>query len=166
MNRRLFLLFPDREHALQATEELIASGFDRAHMHAIARQDIPLDGLPESSPEQRTDLARQLEFWAWRFNLALFFAALLALGALLLTGNSGWWLPVVVMAVSFLLGQRFSRLPNTHLDEFADAIHHGEILLMVDVEPKQIQAIEHRVRQRHPEAVTGGSSWLIPAFHL
>ena len=166
MTRRLFFLFPDREHALQAAKELVSSGFDSARMHTIARNDIPLDGLPDSSSEQRTDLARRLEFWTWRFNLALFFASLLALVSLVITGNGWWWLPLVLMTGSFLLGQRFSHVPNAHLDEFADAIHHGEILLMVDVDANQINAIEHRLRRRHPEAVPGESSWHIPALGL
>lgn len=72
MNQRLFFLFPDREHTLQAVNELVESGIDRSRMHTITRNDIPLDGLPESTPGQRLDLANQLEFWAWRLNLALF----------------------------------------------------------------------------------------------
>jgi len=166
MNQRLFFLFPDREHALQAVNELIESGTDRAHMHTISRNDIPLDGLPKSTAGQRRDLAERLEFWGWNLNLILFFVLLLTLAGLLATGNGWWWLPLAVAIGSFLLGLRFTHVPNTHLDEFSDAIHHGEILLMVDVNANRVNAIEHRLRRHHPEAVPGGASWNIPAFGL
>ncbi len=166
MTRRLFFLFPDREHALRAVQELVDSGVDRARMHTVARDDIALDGLPEASPQQRRDLASRIEYWGWRLDLALFFGALLALIGLLASGNAWWWLPLLVMAGAYLAGQRFTRLPNAHLDEFAEAIHHGEILLMVDVDANDIEAVEQRVRKRHPEAVAGGSTWTLPAFDL
>jgi len=166
MNRRLFFLFPDREHALQAVDELVASGVDRARMHTIARDDIPLDDLPKSTSRQRKALAKWLEFWAWRADLVVFFVSLLAFIALLIIGSGWWWLPLVLAVGSYLAGEHFTHLPNTHRDEFAEAIHHGEILLMVDVDAKQISVIEHRLRRHHPEAVPGGATWSIPAFDL
>jgi hypothetical protein len=62
----------------------------------------------------------------------------------------------------FLLGASFTHLPNTHLSEFADALKHGEILLMVDASSEQANEVEHCVQDHHPEAVAGGSSWNTP----
>jgi len=54
------------------------------------------------------------------------------------------------------------QLPDTHLSEFADALKHGEILLMVDAVSEQANELEHCVQDHHPEAVAGGSSWNTP----
>ena len=53
-----------------------------------------------------------------------------------------------------------------HLDEFRDAMAHGEILLMVDVPEQQVADIENLVHHHHPEATVGGVSWGTPAFGL
>jgi hypothetical protein len=166
MKQRLFFLFPDREHTLQAVNELVESGIERSRMHTIARDDISLDGLPESTPALRMDRARQLEFWAWRLDLAVFFISLVVFAGLAAIGNGWWWLPLVIAIGSYLLGQHFTHIPNAHIDEFSDAIHHGEILLMVDVDASQVNDIEHRLRRHHPEAMPGGASWHIPAFDI
>ncbi len=42
---------------------------------------------------------------------------------------------------TFLAGLRFTYVPNTHLREFADAIHHGKLVLMADVETNQVASI-------------------------
>jgi pheromone shutdown protein TraB len=55
-------------------------------------------------------------------------------------------------------------MPMVHLDEFHDALRHGELLLMVDVSRDCVEDVEELMRRRHPEAVTGGSVWTPDAF--
>ncbi|MCO6414343.1 MAG: hypothetical protein J5I92_16535 [Thiogranum sp.] len=166
MNQRLFFLFPDRDHTLSAVEELIQCGFRREDMHSIANSGVALDGLPLGTAGQMHDHAAAIEFWGWRINLLLFFAAAAGFAALLLTGATWGWLllPLAVMAATLLAGLRFARTPNVHVSEFRDALAHGEILLMVDVPQTRVHEVENRVQQHHPEAVPGGSSWNIPAL--
>ena len=78
--------------------------------------------------------------------------------------NAGLWMlhPLGPMLVSFLLGERFTHLPNTHLSEFTDAMKHGDILLMVDASPERANEVEHCIQDHYPEAVAGGSSWNTP----
>jgi hypothetical protein len=64
-----------------------------------------------------------------------------------------------------ILGDRFAHVPNVHLQEFRDALRHGEILLMIDVPQQRVDEVEYRVLARHPEAVAGGSSWNAPLLH-
>jgi hypothetical protein len=165
MNLRLFFLFPDREHALRAVNDLGRNGLDTDCIHTLARPGVSLHGLPESNRRQRADAAGRIEFWAWRANLAVFFLAALAL-ALMVFQQAGLWLllPLMVMVVSFVLGERFTHIPNTHLDEFRDALEHGEILLMIDTPTQRVDEIEYRMHRHHPEAVPGGSSWTLPAL--
>lgn len=55
-------------------------------------------------------------------------------------------------------------MPTTHLDEFHEALRHGELLLMVDVSRDCVEDVEELMRRRHPEAVNGGSGWTPDAF--
>jgi hypothetical protein len=161
MNRRLYFLLPDRAHALSVVNELAGSGLDLEQMHALAGEQVSLEGLPEASDAQRHDLARHLETFLWDSNLVVFGVALGALLTLgLSSGLTAWLLlPLAIMLASFLAGLRFTRLPNVHLDEFRDALSHGEILLMVDVPVARVADIENRVHRHHPEAAVGGVGW-------
>jgi hypothetical protein len=163
MNQRLYFLLPDREHTLDVVNELVERGFDTRQMHTLAGKGLSTEGLPASDNMLRSDLAGHLEFWGWRSNLTLFFISALALLTMLFM-NAGLWmlLPLGLMVATFLLGERFTHLPNTHLSEFSDALKHGEMLLMVDTSSRQANEVEHCVQDHHPEALAGGSSWNAP----
>ena len=166
--RRLYFLFPDVDHARGVTRELVQAGVDEHHIHAVARDGVDLTSLPEATVRQRQDAAGRIEAVAWNTNLALFAAATVALlAALFLTSV---WLAVgalLVMATTFLGGAWFAlRVPDVHLDEFREAIAHGEIVLMVDVPPKRVAEIEDLVHRRHPEANVGGVGWSIEGLGI
>jgi hypothetical protein len=166
MNQRLYFLLPDREHTLRIVNELREQGFQTTHMHTLAGKGQTAENLPGSDSHQRNDLAGRIEYWAWRADLVLFFLAAIAV-VVMVFQHAGLWvlLPLAVMVATFLLGERFTHLPNVHLHEFRDALRHGEILLMVDVPRERVSEIEYRVRAHHPEAVAGGSSWNLPALN-
>ena len=168
MKRRLYFLLPDTEHTRAVVDELEASGIDRKHMHVIAAQGVDLEGLPVATRKQRRDLGARLEALFWDGNLVLFFIALLVLIVLALMQVSWYWLllPAAIMLATFLSGVEFTHhIPNVHLSEFSDAIHHREILLMVDVPVRKVAQVETMVHRHHPEAVTGGVGWHVDALH-
>lgn len=70
------------------------------------------------------------------------------------------------MARTFLGGRYFTHIPDTHLNEFRDALAHGEILLMIDVPGTRVAEIEDRVHKHRPEAAIGGVGWSTAAFCL
>ena len=138
-------------------------------MHVIAAQGVDLEGLPDATRNQRQDLGARLEAIAWDGNLMLFFIALLALIVLALMQVSWYWLlfPLAAMLATFLAGMEFTRrLPHVHLSEFTDAIHHREILLMVDVPMGQVARVEELVHRHPPEVVAGGVGWHADALHI
>jgi len=164
MKRRLYFLLPDNSHASAVVEELEQNGIDRRHIHAIAGQGSDAGGLPQSTPQQRGDMAARVEKIFWVGNLIVFFMALLLLIVMVLLQSGGIWvlLPAAIMLASFLAGVVFtSRVPNVHLDEFRDALRHAEVLLMVDVPVQQVARVENMVHRRHPEAAVGGVGWSI-----
>ena len=150
MERRLYFLFPDREQASATLADLESAGLKGHQLHLV------------ESPEDTRDFQREerIARLAWRLNLGFFALAGLALLILLWQGQLLWsLLPLALMVASFLLGERFTHLPDVQMEEFRDALHHGEVLLMVDVPRERVAEIEHRVSGRHPEAVPGGTRW-------
>jgi hypothetical protein len=168
MKRRLYFLLPDRAHALSVVDELAHESISIENIHALGSKGTQLDGLPIASPRQFSDAASHLESFLWNANLLSFFVAIGIFMVLLFTTGWSLWLlvPAAITMANFLAGLRFTRLPNTHLDEFRDALAHGEILLMVDVPEQRVADIEDQVHHHHPEATVGGVCWGAPAFGL
>ena len=167
MKRRLYFLLPDVTHTRALADELEAEGIPRRQIHVVAGQNVDLEGLPTDPEDPGNDPDARLESVFWNGNLAVFFVALIGLFVLALLQVSAFWLlvPVAVMLVSLISGALFaSHVPNVHLSEFSDALHHQEILLMVDVPRGDVSRIEEFVHRRHPEAVPGGAGWHIDAL--
>ena len=166
MKRRLYFLFSDTGQARKALADLDGLGVDPEHMHVLARPDVDLSGLPPATERQRHDILKRLEQTLWGGNLALFGAAFAGLVLAVVFGSvAGMVLAVAVMIASFTGGALFAlRMPMVHLDEFQEALRHGELLLMVDVSRDCVEDVEELMRRRHPEAVAGGSGWTPDAF--
>ena len=166
MKRRLYFLFSDTGQARSAVADLAGLGVDAEHMHVLARPGMDLRGLPPATERQRSDILKRLEQTLWGGNLALFGAAFAGLVLAVVFGSvAGMVLAVAVMIASFTGGALFAlRMPMVHLDEFQEALRHGELLLMVDVSRDCVEDVEELMRRRHPEAVAGGSAWTPDAF--
>lgn len=168
MKRRLYFLLPDVPHTRTVAADLGAAGIAPAQMHALARPDIDLGDLPGANSRQRHNTTGKIDRMFWNANLLLFFIALMLSFALLVRGLASWAvLPALVALASFLAGNRYTTvLPGVHLDEFNDALQHGEILLMVDVPRRRVAEVEDIMQRHHPEASVGGVGWTIQALGL
>ena len=163
MKRRLYFLFPYPSQVRRVVQELNDAGIDSKSMHTVARDEALLEDLPKATLRQRSDAVWRLEWISWNTNLLIFVVALLGLLVSLAYNFMGWAIAcVIVMAVTFSLGEWFtSHVPNVHLAEFADALSHREILLMVDVPVWRVREVEEFVHKHHPEAAIGGVGWTI-----
>jgi hypothetical protein len=161
MSRRLYFLFPDTTQTKNAVEHLESLGIETERMHTVARHDVDLSGLPVATDRQRRDRLGRLENGLWRGNLLVFGLAVLGLAAAGLTNHPLLALAAIAVMVATVAGGAWFaiRLPHVHLAEFSQAIHHGEILLMVDVSRNCVDDVEALMQNRHPEAVAGGSDW-------
>jgi cobalamin biosynthesis protein CobD/CbiB len=166
MKRRLYFLFSDTGQARSAVADLDGLGVDPEHMHVLARPGTDLSGLPPATERQRRDVLKRLDKTLWGGNLVLFGVAFAVLILAMVFGNAvGMVLAMAVMIASLTAGALFAmRLPSIHLDEFHEALHHGELLLMVDVSRDGMEDVEELMRRRHPEAVAGGSGWTPDVF--
>lgn len=165
---RLYFLLPNEETAQQLVPGLLNSGINKDNIHALVRNSRPGSDLPSTTKWQRMDLSHMIESVAWNTNLLVFFLALASLPVfLLLDMNIPAILSIVVMAVSFILGDAFALLiPKVHLNEFEHALSHGEVLLMVDTSRKNSARIEDLISRHYPAAVPGGSCWTINAIGI
>ena len=167
MLRRLFFLFPDEPHAQRVVNQLVSLNIPKRRIHAIARS-VELKSLPQATQRQKNDTAFRIEWFLWRANLVVFGLALTALVIALVAGDFIWAIiSLVIMAVTFIAAEQFVvHVPDVHLNEFTDALSHGEVLLMIDVPSSRVAEIEDFVHHKFPEAVTGGVSWSMDAFGL
>ena len=161
MKRRLYYLLPDALHAEKLVEDLGGMAVSKQDVHAVVKDDQSLNGIDDIHSATENDQDYFVEWFLWRINLALFFVALVAFVAILVWSPGMLLiLPVVIMIGTFASGLIFVlRLPNVHLNEFQPALQHGEVLLMIDVPPSEVESMDHRVHRKHPEVVTGGVCW-------
>ncbi len=161
MKRRLYYLLPDRSHAEKLIEDLGDSTVPQEDIHAVSKSDQHLKGIENLHSITENDRDYFVEWFLWRINLLIFFAALIAFIAILIWNPSLWLiLPLLIMLVAFFSGLMFvQRLPNVHLDEFQPALAHDEILLMVDVPLTDVEKIDYRIHRKHPEVFSGGVCW-------
>lgn len=167
MDRRLYFLLPGADPVQKILEELLATGIDRQHIHVVAQNPERLSGLPADIQAKPVDPAQHLERRLWNLNLGLFAVALVAFVAALYFDAGAWAvLPLAVMVATFIAGMLFTHVPNTHLDEFRDALRHGELLLVVDGPRGRVKEIEDLVHRHHPEAAVGGVGWSKDTLHI
>ncbi|WP_341319177.1 DUF1269 domain-containing protein [Paraburkholderia sp. IMGN_8] len=167
--RRLYFLLPHAQSAKAIINELLLARIEWRHIHVIARQDVPLEHLPEATLTQRSDLLPALARGTAAGGAVGALAGLVAMayppagltiagGALVMitlagAGFGAWVAPMIGVDV-----------PNTRLKRFEEAIALGEILMLVDVPKDRVEEIEQMVKLHHAEADIQGADPTIPAF--
>jgi len=165
MWRRIYFSFPAVEQARRVVAELEEAGVERNRMHAIAKSEVDVSGLPAANEAQRSD---RIWFWEqtlWYGNLAFFLVALVVTVLALYVGLP--WLAVIAgvsALAAVVVGERFAvKIPHFHLSEMRVPFSHGEVILLVDVPRNRVHEIEQLVSRHHPEAGVGGVGWTVTA---
>jgi hypothetical protein len=155
--RRLYVLIPKVENCKQVVQELETLGIPEHHLHVVASIAQHLEGLPEATVWQKTELAHGIEWGIGLGGIAGLLGGVMAVafpppglilggGALLAGAAAGAGLGGIVSA---MLG---SHEHNHTLDRFRAEINRGRILLMVDAPSRQVEEIQTLIRRHHPEA--------------
>ena len=165
--RRIYFLVPSVASARLIVDELLLARIEARHIHVIAREDTPLENLPQANVAQNTDLVPALQRGVAAGGLAGLLAGLLAvtlppaglvlgggalLGLTLFGAGFGAWMSSMVG-----IG-----LPNSRIEKFQKAIADGELLMMIDVSPLRVEEIEALVTLHHAEAELEGADPNIP----
>lgn len=166
---RIYFLAPNTATAGAIVNDLLLARFPERHIHIVARQDTPMEGLPEAHLAQRSDLVPALERGVAAGGLSGLLAGVLAvtfppaglalgggalLGLTLFGAGFGAW-------VSSMVGVH---LPNRRLQQFQSAIESGQLLMMVDVPRDRVDTTKAMVMNRHPEVELEGLEPSMPAF--
>lgn len=170
MRRRLYFLLPDLHHAKGVVNELLLSRIDEKHIALIARDDVPLDNLPEASFLQKTDFVPALERGALLGGVTGLLAGLVAVSVPGMNAVlAGWAVVSGTTAAGAGIGALASTLisvdvPNSRLTEFQQAIEKGEILMLVDVPYERVEEISKLIKKHHKEVQIEGVEPTIPPF--
>lgn len=169
MRRRLYFMVPDVAGARGIRDELLLAQIENRHIHVLAKDGIPLEGLHEASILQKTDFVHGAESGLAIGGAIGILAGLIAI----LFPPAGVNLQGVTILVTALIGAAFgawvssmvaSSIPNTRLRTFEAGIDAGRILMMVDVPAGRVDEIKRLIASRHPEVKDSAQEPTIPAF--
>jgi len=169
MRRRLYFMVPSTAAARRIRDELLLNRIEDGHIHVLAKDGVPLEGLHEASILQKTDFVHGAET-----GLALGGAVGIVAGLVaILFPPAGVNLQLVTILVTALIGATFgawvssmvaSSIPNSRLKTFEAGIESGRVLMMVDVPSGRVDEIKRQVISQHPEASGNMTEPTIPAF--
>ena len=169
MRRRLYFMVPDVAGARVIRDELLLARIEDSHIHVLAKDGIPMEGLHEASIMQKTDFVHGAETGLVIGGGIGILAGLIAI----LFPPAGVNLQLVTILVTALIGAAFgawvssmvaSSIPNSRLKTFEAGIESGRILMMVDVPAGRVDEIRKLVASRHPEISGSTQEPTIPAF--
>ena len=169
MSKRIYWLLPDVASARRTMNDMLLARIDERHMHFVGREDLNLSGLHMANVLQTSDVVRAAQLGALIGAVLGSVAGLAVAWYLPLAGEPPRWGLVVVLAmVGLVFGAWASSLigvsiPSQRLRRFERAIRQGQILLMLDVPPGRVEAIESRLQALHPAARLEGVEPNLPA---
>lgn len=169
MRRRLYFLLPDTRRARQILDELLLARIEERHIHLLAREGMPMEGLPVANLLQRSDLLHGIETGLVIGGATGILAGLVTVlfppGGLDLGGGTVLALALAGAGIgAWASGMIGTDVPNSRLRRFMPAIEQGQVLLMVDVRLGQVQDVSEMIHRHHPEASDHGIEPTIPAF--
>lgn len=167
MRRRMYYMMPNLATSRRVMDDLLLARVDERHIHFIAKEGTPMDGLHEASVLQKSDMVHGAR-------IGLVLGALLGIGAGALFVQIvplGWQVATIVGTTA--LGAAFgtwvasmvgAAVPSTQLRKFESLVAKGMILLMIDVPEHSVEDLRSLLGETHPEAVDHGVEPRIPAF--
>lgn len=169
MRRRLYFLLPDVGRARQILDELLLARIEERHIHILARDGTPMEGLPAANLLQRSDVLHGLEMGLALGGATGILAGLVAVlfppSGMELGGGVVLALALAGAAIgAWAAGMIGTDVPNSQLKKFAPAIEQGQILLMLDLQVADVERISEMIHRHHPEASDHGTEPTIPAF--
>jgi len=169
MKRRLYFLAPDVDTARSVVDDMLLARIAQDDMHVVARHDVTLEDLPESTPLEHSDLKQSMTHGVAVGGVTGVLAGLAAVTF----PPAGVALGGGMVAATTLAGASFGAwvsgmigvsVPNREIEDFETAIKRGQLLMMVDVPVARVDDIQKRVRDKLPAVTFGGVDSHIPVF--
>ena len=169
MRRRLYYMLPNIPAARAELDELLLARIEERHIRFLAKEGTLPDDMPGCSFLVRTDLIHGAQ-------LGVIIGGVVGLlaGIFLVTfppeGLSMRTAAILLVALGGALfggwasGMNAAAIPNKKLEQYADRIEQGQVLMMVDVPVRRMKQIEEMIAKRHPDFNFGGEEPPMLAF--
>lgn len=160
--RRVYFLLPTPQRARAIVGELLVQRIEWRHMHVIANENVSIDGLPQASLAQSSDLLASLVRGTAVGCATGLLVALIAFvvppedlriasGTVMILTLSGAGFGAWVAA---MIGVE---MPNSRLKRFEEGLLRGELLIMIEVPKERVEEIEQVIElydvQTHIEGI-------------
>jgi len=170
MLTRIYWLLPDLESAQATMDDLLLAHVEYRRMHFVGKEDADMGDLHRANVLQTSDVVRSAQMGLIiGASLGALLGVLIALFYPIKGDEPQWGIAVGLTILGALFGIWTSTMigvstPSRRLRRFADEIEKGRILLMLDLNRMHVDAIQARLRARHPEAHFEGREPETPAF--
>jgi hypothetical protein len=167
--RRLYFLVPHVDSAKQIVDELLLARVEERHIHVIAKEETPMENLPEATLAQKSDVVpafeRGLAVGGATGILAGVVAVTFPPAGLILGGGAVLAIALAGAGFGAVLSTMIGvSVPNSRLKKFEEAVEAGELLLLIDVPKEKVAKIEELIKGHHPEAEIEGTEPTVPPF--
>lgn len=166
--RRIYFLLPGIDDARELVDVFRRNGYADRDLHLVAREDVPMEDLPEASMTEQSDLLPALK----RGTAVGGTVGLLAgLGAVAVPGLGvavGGGAVAAMTAAGATLGGWSATLVGAGMDrkQIADceqALQEGRVLMLVDVDADQVDTVRKTVTSHYPDVVVEDIERIVPA---
>lgn len=169
MRRRLYYVLPDISSARAMLDELLLARIEERHIRFLAREGSLPGDMPGCSFVLKTDLVHGAQLGAViggvvglvaGIVLALMppYGLVMQTGAILLLALGG------ALFGAWASGMNGCAIPNKKLEQYADRVERGQVLMIVDVPVRRVREIEDMIAGRHPDFSFGGEEPPMVAF--
>lgn len=160
--KRLYFLLPDIETTHQVVNKLLGAGVEEDNMYVVARDDAQTHDLPEAGVTEASDITGSVGRGVAAGGVTGVLAGLTAM----VFPPAGIVIGGGVVAATGLAGAGFGAWAssmigishdNPQVQDYADAIQAGKVLMMVDVDQARVDEIGIEVTNVYPDVVIEGT---------
>jgi hypothetical protein len=167
--RRLYFLLPDIKVTHELVKELLLSHVEERYIHVIAKENTPMEDLPEASLLQKSDFVPAIEKGLTIGAITGVVCGLVAMAfppaGLVIGGGAVFAIGAAGAGVGGLMSSMVGiGLPSSRLEKFEEAINQGEFLVLIDVPRNRVDEIEEMVMRHHPDVDIEGTEPMMPPF--
>jgi hypothetical protein len=159
---RIYFMAPDVDCAKRVVDDLLLARIEQRYIHVIAKDGIPLEGLPTASFFKKCDMAHALEQGLALGGASGMVAGLVAISlpsAGLVLGGGAILLATTLAGASigtFGAILRAVNIPNTRFKEYEQDLENGRILILVDVPKEKANTVRQLIQKKHGEIRNSG----------
>lgn len=162
------MLLPGINDARELVDVFRRNGYSDRDLHLVAREDVPMEDLPEASMTQQSDLLPALKCGTAVGGTV---GLLAGLGAVVVPGPGvaiGGGAVAGIAAAGAAVGGWSAVLVGAGMDrkQIADceqALQEGRVLMLVDVDADQVETVRETVTSHYPDVVVEDIERIVPA---